>query len=66
MIQWLPAFDEGDTLTYSYRPGHGVRVAVNNKAVGTTGGKAFGRAFFGTVLGDDPPNEGLKRGLLGR
>jgi hypothetical protein len=66
MKRLLPSFDKGDTLTYSYRPGRGVRIAVNNKTVGTVDGRPFARALFGVWLGDSPPNAGLKRGLLGR
>ena len=66
MKTWLPSFDKGDTLTYSYRPGRGVRIAVNNETVGTIPGRPFARALFGVWLGDNPPNSSLKRGLLGR
>ena len=65
IIGWLSSFSSGDTLTFSYLPGQGVRVAVNGEFRGVTGDASFGRALIGIWLGDDPPNERLKRGLLG-
>ena len=65
VIGWLSSFGSGDTLTFSYLPGRGVQVAVNGQVRGVTGDAAFGRALIGIWLGDDPPNERLKRGLLG-
>jgi hypothetical protein len=65
VIGWLSSFSSGDTLTFSYLPGRGVHVAVNGETRGITGDAAFGRALIGIWLGDDPPNERLKRGLLG-
>jgi hypothetical protein len=65
VIGWLSSFSDGDTLTFTYVPGRGVTVAVNGETRGVTGDAAFGRALIGIWLGDDPPNERLKRGLLG-
>jgi hypothetical protein len=65
VIGWLSSFSSGDTLTFSYLPGRGVLVTVNGEVRGLTGDAAFGRALIGIWLGDDPPGERLKRGLLG-
>jgi hypothetical protein len=56
----------GDELTLTYRPEHGTTVALGDEAKGLIAGADFGTALFGIFVGDAPPDEGLKRGLLGR
>lgn len=63
---WMPSFDDGSTITLTYVPGAGTRVAVNGRMKGTIEGADFARAMFSIWLGPKPPNGGLKRGLLGR
>jgi hypothetical protein len=62
---WLPALQEGDTFSVTYRPGAGLTVRHGKKTLGTIAGADFARAIFSIWLGDKPPNEGLKLGLLG-
>lgn len=65
LASWIPALDEGDTVTFTYQPGEGVEVKIGQRVRGTIEGEDFARAFFAIWLGPNPPNEGLKRGLLG-
>lgn len=60
----LPEFKVGDKLSLVYRPGAGLSVVAPGKK-GTIEGADFARALFLIWLGAHPPNEGLKRGLLG-
>jgi len=60
----LPEFKVGDRLTLTYRPGSGLSVVAPGKK-GNVEGADFARALFLIWLGAHPPNEGLKRGLLG-
>jgi hypothetical protein len=62
---WMGSVEEGDTYTYTYVPGEGVTVEFNNTTKGTIKGAKFAQAFFDIWLGANPPNEGLKTGLLG-
>jgi hypothetical protein len=62
---WLPTLHEGDTFSVTYRPGDGLEVRHGKKKLGTIPGADFARAIFSIWLGDKPPNEGLKRGMLG-
>ncbi|MFP4598306.1 MAG: chalcone isomerase family protein [Persicimonas sp.] len=62
---WMSAMEEGDTQTYTYTPDDGLEVNINGKTKGTIEGKDFAEAFFSIWLGANPPNDGLKRGLLG-
>ncbi|HEU4727461.1 MAG TPA: chalcone isomerase family protein [Kofleriaceae bacterium] len=62
---WMPAFSEGDTLTFTYVPGEGVTVEVNGKARGVLKGDDFARSLFSIWLGPRPPTDDLKRGLIG-
>jgi len=60
----LPEFKVGDRLSLTYRPGSGLGVVAPGKK-GNVEGADFARALFMIWLGAHPPNEGLKRGLLG-
>lgn len=63
---WMEDVVEGDRITLDYVPGTGTTVSVKGKAKGTVAGVAFMRAVWGIYLGEDPPTEALKAGLLGR
>ncbi len=56
---------KGDTLAMQHKPGVGVEVAVKGKNKGTVKGDDFARALFAIWLGQKPPNDELKAGLLG-
>ena len=55
----------GQRLTFVHKPGAGVQVDVNGTNKGTIKGDDFAKAFFSIWLGPNPPNSGLKTGLLG-
>lgn len=62
----LPAqISEGTESTLTYRPGAGLEVQVGGRRRGVVSGDAFASAFFRFLIGPNPPNRGLKRGLLG-
>lgn len=58
-------FDEGDRMSFTHRPGTGVEVSVNGSSKGVLEGDAVARALWAIWLGPEPPNEGLKTGMLG-
>jgi hypothetical protein len=62
---WMPKFEDGDTLMFSYVPGTGVEVSVNGTRKGVIEGEDFARSLFSIWLGPKPPTGDLKRGLLG-
>ena len=55
---------EGDILALTFYPTHLV-VDRNNKSLGSIQGKQFSPIILSIWLGKEPPNESLKRGLLG-
>jgi long-chain acyl-CoA synthetase len=57
-------FKEGDSLTFSYRPGTGTAILVNGDGKGEIEGADFASALIAIWLAD-PPNLSLKEGLLG-
>jgi hypothetical protein len=65
MASWLPKLHEGDTFSVTYRPGAGLEVRHGSKSLGVVPGADFARAIFGIWLGERPPNQGLKAGMLG-
>jgi hypothetical protein len=62
---WLPDVDEGSRIAFTYVPGVGLRVTVGSRVRGVIDGDDFARAFFAIWLGQNPPNPGLRAGLLG-
>lgn len=62
---WMTAMKAGEEMSFVHEPGAGVRVAVNGTEKGTIPGDDFARAFFAIWLGGEPPNPGMKTGLLG-
>lgn len=65
MASWLPTLREGDIFSVTYRPGAGLEVRHGSRSLGVVPGADFGRAIFAIWLGDRPPNQSLKQGMLG-
>jgi hypothetical protein len=62
---WIVDLKKGDVMAYTYVPGHGVTMTINGEDRGTIEGADFARALWSVWLGPEPPNEGLKTGMLG-
>jgi hypothetical protein len=56
----------GDKAVLTYIPGTGTKVEIKGKEMGVIEGKDFAEALFAIWLGPKPPNEELKKGLLGQ
>lgn len=56
---------KGQKATFTYVPGTGLTITIGGKKQGVIKGSTFGRFFFAIWLGKNPPNRGLKSGLLG-
>jgi hypothetical protein len=66
VLSWMEPHVVGERMSFTYVPGKGVEFAIKgNKVKGTIAGKGFMKAFFKIWFGD-PPNQGLKDGLLGK
>lgn len=63
---WMEDIDEGETITFTHVPEKGLEVALNGKRKGVVPGDDFARVLFTIWLGSDPPNKGLRSGMLGR
>ena len=57
---------EGDVYDFWYFPKVGIKSYKNGKLENTISGYDFKKAFFGIWLSDDPVDEDLKKGLLGK
>jgi hypothetical protein len=55
----------GDVVELTVVPGAGTTVVVNGKAKGVIEGDDFGLALLRVWLGDHPPSDELKAGMLG-
>jgi len=64
MLALVPAVKEGDTLAFTYGPGRGTTLAIDDRELGTFPGKGFADAVLSIWLGPKPPTEDLKAGLL--
>jgi len=62
---WMTDMKTGQRLVFVHKPGAGIQVDVNGAAKGTIKGDQFAKAFLSIWLGPNPPNPGLKTGLLG-
>lgn len=63
---WMEDLKKGDRLVFTYVPGTGTEVKVKGKVKGTIAGKDFADALFRCWIGDKPPGEAFKNGLLGK
>ena len=57
---------EGDTFDITHQSGKGVVCYKNGKELGTITGMDFKKALFGIWLGNDPADNKLKKGMLGK
>ncbi|HET8935349.1 MAG TPA: chalcone isomerase family protein [Polyangiales bacterium] len=64
-IEKLPPLRKGTQLSLAYRPGHGMELTVDGKALGTETDDHFANLVFRAWLGPRPPDQELKVGLLG-
>jgi hypothetical protein len=62
--QIMPAVREGQTLIFDYAPEFGTAVMLDGETITNLEGDAVASAVFSLWL-NNPPNEELKRGLLG-
>jgi len=62
---WMSEMKDGEIMMFTYIPGTGLEVSVKGTFMGTIEGSDFASVFFSIWLGDDPPNRGLRNGLLG-
>ncbi len=62
---WMSDINDGERMVYTYIPGTGLEVSVSGDLKGVIEGADFASAFFSIWLGDNPPNGGLRDGLLG-
>ena len=57
--------EKGGMMVYTYVPGKGTEVAINDEVKGSIEGKEFADALFACWIGPQPPGEAFKKGLLG-
>jgi hypothetical protein len=62
---WMETMVKGDTMTFTAIPGKGLTVEVKGKKKGVIADEGFARDFWSIWLGPNPPNAGLKQGMLG-
>lgn len=66
LCSYMQEAAEGDVFTFTYVPGTGTHVAINDSEKGTIEGKAFADALFAAWIGPNPgPGERFKKDLLG-
>jgi hypothetical protein len=55
---------DGQSMVFTHKPGAGLHVVIRGRNKGTIKGGDLARMFFTLYLGDIPPDEDLKKGLL--
>ena len=65
---WMSDVKEGQEMVFTFNKDGEMKLTVKVKGVtkGTITGSEFARVFLLIWLGDDPPNKGLREGLLGK
>jgi hypothetical protein len=66
LLTWLEPMQTGQSLIFTYVPQRGVLVHIDGASRGLIEGPEFAQVLFSIWLGPEPPNQGLKRGLLGQ
>ena len=66
LLGGLEPVKPGDQMVFTYVPGTGTTLAINGGDKLTIAGPAFAEMMFSVWLGPKPPNEALKKGLLGQ
>ncbi|MDA8021161.1 MAG: chalcone isomerase family protein [Thermoanaerobaculia bacterium] len=62
---WMVDVQNKDRISFTYVPGTGVTVEVGGETQGPIEGKPFADALFACWIGEVPPSEDFKKGLLG-
>ena len=62
----IPDVKNGDTMSFTWRPGVGLEVVMDEKVRGTVAGDEFARGLFTVWFGPDPGDANLKSGMLGK
>lgn len=65
MERYLGDLPTGTVLQLAFKPKEGLHVYTNGKLVGVEKDDVFANLLFQVWLGEHPPDEGLKKGLLG-
>ena len=63
---WMTSMTDKDTLSLTYVPGTGTEVRTKGSKRGVIAGAGFASALWSVWLGPNPPNSGLKAGMLGK
>jgi hypothetical protein len=63
---WMDDMQKGDMMSFTATPGRGLEVVVRGDVKGVIEDESFAKAFWSIWLGPEPPNTGLKEGLLGK
>jgi len=64
-IGYFGDMKDGDVIELTMSPGEGTTVALNGEQKGVIEGDDFAKALLLVWLGDKPPTEDLKKGMLG-
>jgi len=62
---WMKDVDAGSTLRFTWLKDGSTKVEADGKELGRIEGEDFSRMLYTVFLGPNPPNPGLKTGLLG-
>ena len=62
---WMVDMVKGDEMTFTSIPGKGLAAEVKGEKKGVIEDEAFSKAFWAIFIGDKPPTDALKKGLLG-
>ncbi len=60
----MEKLEEGQDILFTWIPGAGLQISVDDEVLETIDSEAFGRSFFEIYFGPSPVNGGMKKDLL--
>jgi hypothetical protein len=66
LLAALEPVKEGDQMIFTYLPGTGTTLAINDQEKLIIAAPEFAPVLFSVWLGPKPPNADLKKGMLGQ
>ncbi|MCB9684782.1 MAG: chalcone isomerase family protein [Alphaproteobacteria bacterium] len=61
---WMETMKSGDSMVFDYVPGTGTTVTVKGQVKGTIADADFMKALWAVYIGDHPPTNALKSGMM--
>jgi hypothetical protein len=66
LLDWMVDVKKGDAMAFVIDDAQSLQGFIDGKPMGQISDAAFGKLFLQLYLGNKPPTEALKKGMLGQ